>query len=64
VNELYLIGLDAAGCVYCTAKGALKHRDTVSVVKDCILLLAEDKWDILMKKFEHEGINLITSKEF
>lgn len=64
INELYLIGLDAAGCVYFTAKGALKLGYNVSIIKDGILLLAENKWDNLLKKFKRDGINLISSSEF
>lgn len=64
VNELYLVGLDAAGCVYYTAKGGLKHGYKVSIIQDAILLLAEKKWDGLLNKYRQDGINLISSKEF
>ena len=64
VNELYLVGLDAAGCVHYTAKGALKRGYTVSIIEDGILLLAENQWNNLIKKYKQEGITLITSKEF
>lgn len=63
INELYLVGLDAAGCVYLTAKGALKRGFSVSVISDGIVLLAEKKWDNLMESFKREGINQITSQE-
>ena len=64
INELYLIGLDAAGCVYFTAKGALKRRYSVYIIKDGIALLEEKKWDSLLEKFEKDGITLISSQEF
>lgn len=64
VKELYLVGLDAAGCVYFTAKGALKRGYGVSIIKDGIVLLAEEKWKSLLEKFEQEGIKLITSQAF
>lgn len=64
INELYLVGLDAAGCVYFTAKGALKRGYQVSIIKDGIVLLDENKWDSLLKKFKQEGITLISSDEF
>lgn len=64
VNELYLVGLDAAGCVHFTAKGALKRGYRVSIITDGIVLLEEKKWDSLIKKFEQDGIALITSQEF
>jgi len=64
VNKLYLAGLDAAGCVHYTAKGALKRGYEVSIIKDGIVLLAENKWDNLIKKFKQDGITLISSDEF
>lgn len=64
INELYLVGLDAAGCVYFTAKGALKRGYKVSIIKDGIALLAQNKWDNLLKKFKQDGITLISSNDF
>lgn len=64
VNELYLVGLDAAGCVYYTAKGAMKHGYKVNIIKDSIALLVEKYWDTILSKYNKQGINLITSKEF
>jgi nicotinamidase/pyrazinamidase len=64
VSELYLVGLDAEYCVYSTAKGALKHGYNVSIITDGIVLKAEKKWNELLKKYEHDGINLISSEEF
>lgn len=64
VSKLYLVGLDAAGCVHYTAKGALKRGYEVSIIKDGIALLAEKQWDSLMERFKQEGITLITSNEF
>ncbi|SHJ11550.1 Nicotinamidase-related amidase [Clostridium cavendishii DSM 21758] len=64
INELYLVGLDAAACVYFTAKGALKRGYNVSIIKDGIVLLEEKKWDSVLKKFEDNGITLINSQEF
>lgn len=64
INELYLAGLDAEGCVYFTAKGALKRGYKVSIIQDGIALLAEKKWDSLLKKFKKNGISLLSSKEF
>lgn len=63
VNELYIVGLDAAFCVNATAKGALKKGYKVSIIKDGIALLKENRWDDLMKNYEQGGITLITSEE-
>lgn len=64
IRELYLVGLDAEGCVYLTAKGALKRGYKVSILQDGIVLLAEKKWDSLMEKYIKNDITLLSSREF
>jgi nicotinamidase/pyrazinamidase len=64
VDELYLIGLDAAGCVHNTAKGALNRGYTVNIITDSIVLMDENKLDKLIKQYREEGIKLILSSEF
>lgn len=61
VNELYLVGLDAAYCVCNTAKGALNRGYKVKVVKDAILT-RKNMSDIL-KRYEQEGISSTSSAE-
>ncbi len=61
VNELYLVGLDAAYCVYNTAKGALNRGYKVTVVKDAIMT-RKNMSDIL-KRYEQEDISLTSSAE-
>lgn len=64
VDTVYLTGIDAEYCVYATAKGALKHGYNVFIIKDGIALRAEHKWDEILKKYEHDGIKLISSEDF
>ncbi len=64
VNTIYLVGLDAEYCVYATAKGALKRGYNVSIIKDGIALKAEWKWNELIKKYERDGIKIISSEDF
>jgi len=64
IDELFLVGLDAAGCVYFTAKGALKRGYKVSIIQDGIVLLAEKKWDSVLEKYRKNGITLLSSGEF
>ncbi len=61
VNELYLVGLDAAYCVYNTAKGALNRGYKVKVVKDAIMT-RKDMNEIL-KRYERENILSAASTE-
>jgi nicotinamidase-related amidase len=64
INELYLIGLDAAGCLHKTALGALNRGYRVHIIIDSIALLEKDKWDDLLKTYQEEGINLLSSRDF
>jgi len=64
INELYLIGLDAAGCVHMTARGALNRGYKVNIITDSIVLQEEDKWDALLKSYKVEGIRLLSSHDF
>lgn len=61
VNELYLVGLDAAYCVYNTAKGALNRGYKVTVVTDAVMT-RKDLNDVL-KRYEKEGIPFTSSRE-
>ena len=64
VNELYLVGLDADGCVHNTARGALNRGYKVNIIKDAIVLREEEKWEKLLKQYKEEGITLMVSQNF
>lgn len=61
VNEVYLVGLDAAYCVYYTALGAENRGYKVTIVKDAVMT-CKNMNDIL-KQYEKDGILTVTSKE-
>ena len=62
VNELYLVGVDAAYCVYYTALGALNRGYKVTVVKDAVL--SRNSMAKVLERFERKGIAVITSGQF
>jgi nicotinamidase/pyrazinamidase len=64
INELYLVGLDADGCVHNTALGALNRGYTVNIVTDAIVLKEEEKWNELLGQYKKEGIKLTLTREF
>jgi nicotinamidase/pyrazinamidase len=64
INELYLVGLDADGCVHNTALGALNRGYTVNIVTDAIVLKEEEKWNELLEQYKKEGIKLTLTREF
>ena len=61
VSEVYLVGLDAAYCVYNTARGALNRGYRVTVVKDAIMT-RKNLGDVL-KRYQKEGIMFTASKD-
>lgn len=63
ISEVYLIGLDADGCVHNTALGALNRGYTVHIITDAILLLEEQKWERLLQQYRKENLQLMTTKE-
>lgn len=64
VNEVYLVGLDAEYCVYYTAKGARNRGYKVNLITDAAEMANQEKWDEQMKKYEKDGVHLITSGQF
>lgn len=61
VNELYLVGVDAAYCVYYTALGALNRGYKVTVVEDAVL--SRKKMASVVERFRRKGIAVITSEQ-
>jgi len=61
VNELYLVGVDAAYCVYYTALGALNRGYKVTVVTDAVL--SRKKMEAVLERYRRKGIGVITSEE-
>ncbi len=61
VDEIYLVGLDAAYCVYYTALGARNRGYRVTVVRDAIM--TRKNMDHVLKLYNKDGIGLISSRE-
>ena len=61
VGELYLVGVDAAYCVYYTALGALNRGYRVTVVTDAVKSRL-DMADVL-ERYRRKGIAVITSEQ-
>ncbi|HEY5975777.1 MAG TPA: isochorismatase family protein, partial [Geobacteraceae bacterium] len=61
VDELYLVGVDGAFCVYYTALGAQNRGYKVTVVKDAIL--SRQKLVDVLARFDRRGIAVTTSSE-
>ncbi|HIJ80426.1 MAG TPA: cysteine hydrolase [Desulfuromonadales bacterium] len=61
VNELYLVGLDAAICVYYTALGALNRGYRVTVVTDGVL--TGRNMATVLERYQKRGITVMCSAE-
>lgn len=61
VDELYLVGVDAAFCVYYTARGALNRGYRVTVVRDAVL--SRRPLTEVLARYERRGIAVATSRE-
>jgi nicotinamidase/pyrazinamidase len=61
VDELYLVGLDAAYCVFYTARGALNRGYKVTVVEDAVMT-GLNMGDVL-KQYGQYGIGVTTCKK-
>jgi len=61
VDEVFLVGLDAAFCVYYTALGALNRGYKVTVIQDAVLT-GRDMAKVL-ERYRQKGIRIINSRE-
>ncbi len=61
VDELYLVGVDAAFCVYYTACGALNRGYRVVVVTDAVA--SRNNMEDVLERYRRKGIGVITSEQ-
>lgn len=61
VNEVFLVGLDAAFCVYFTALGALNRGYRVTVVTDAVMTGRD--MDTVLRRYHKKGIAVTGSQE-
>jgi nicotinamidase-related amidase len=61
VDELYLVGVDAAFCVYYTALGALNRGYKVTVITDAVQ--SRNPMAKVLEKYRRKGIGVISSDQ-
>jgi nicotinamidase/pyrazinamidase len=59
VNELYIVGLDAAECVNATVEAAQNRNYRVSLIDEAILSKSEGVKDSMMVNFKGRGVRII-----
>ncbi len=62
VDEIFLLGLDGAYCVYRTAQGAVNRDYKVQVVDDVVLTLTKKSRQELVDQYRKAGISTVESK--
>ena len=60
VNELYIVGLDAAYCIKITSKAALNRNYKVNLIKEAVLSESEEMKDRMITFFKHSGIKILS----
>jgi nicotinamidase-related amidase len=61
VNELYLVGVDAAYCVFYTALGGVQRGYTVNVVSDAVA--TRSSMTEVLERYRRKGIRVVTSTQ-
>ena len=59
VNELHIVGLDAAECVNATIEAAQNKKYKVNVIEDAILSKSKESTDSMMLCFRNRGVSVI-----
>ena len=60
VNELYIVGLDAAGCVNTTVQAAQNRDYKVHIIKEAVISKSERMTDSMLVKFMETGVEVIS----
>jgi nicotinamidase-related amidase len=60
VNELYIVGLDAAGCVNTTVQAAQIRQYKVNIIEEAVISKSERKTDSMMVIFKEMGVKVIS----
>ena len=64
VDTLYIIGADAAACIYSTARGGLNRNYNVNIIKDSIITRSDDVMTQMLDQYEKDGIAVIELTKF
>jgi nicotinamidase/pyrazinamidase len=59
INELYIIGLDAAECINATVEAAQNRKYKVNLIEEAILSKSKEMKDSMIAIFKNKGVNVI-----
>lgn len=64
VNQLYVVGLDAAHCVYSTIKAAKNRGYEIAVLHDAVLSESDSLKNVMCDQFMQMDVELLSTEEF
>jgi len=59
VNELYLVGLDAAECVNATVEASLYRKYNVNIIQEAVTSKSQRTADSMMVCFKNQGVRIV-----
>jgi nicotinamidase/pyrazinamidase len=60
VNELYIVGLDAAECVNATVEAAQNRGYKVNLIEEAVVSKSKEMTDSMMLSFRNRGVRIIS----
>lgn len=60
VNELYIVGLDAAECVNATVEASQNRQYKVNIIKEAVISKSQSKTDSMMVCFKNQEARIVT----
>lgn len=64
VNELYIVGLDAAECVNATVEAAQNRKYKINLIEDAVLSKSKELTDSMMTHFRNRGVRVIQINKY
>ena len=63
INELYIVGLDAAECVNATVEAAQNRKYKVNLIEDAVISKSIESTDSMMMCFRNRGVRVIQNNK-
>ena len=64
INELYIVGLDAAECINATVEAAQHRNYSVNLVQEALLSKSQAQKDSMIRCFKERGVKVVSIEAF
>ena len=64
VDTIYIVGADAAACIYSTARGGLNRNYNVCIIRDAVITRSDDIFNQMLNQYEKNSIMVIDMHDF